>query len=361
VRRGGAQVRLAADLTDALEGRHLWSQRLDLPAERLQAAADEMVAAVAGTLAKRLEQDMAQEARAKPAVDLRAWECWLRGLHLLRSGAPERQGEAEALFARALALDPGFARAEAGLSLAHFNEWSCMAWDRWEERERGAYAHALRAVELDPADPLAHFILGRVLLYRRDFTKGEHHLARAEALNPNDADMQTQLALAHCVLGRPERGREAAARAARLNPFHDDWYYAYAAMPEFFLGEYEAAIALGRRAPEVAADVDAYRAAAEAHLGRVAEARAAIDRFRVRFRERITFGRAPGWGEPARWLAHVNPFVRPHDLARLLEGVRLAGLEVPEGLLPVPPPGASSGGAPLRGPSRGRARQASGA
>lgn len=49
-----------------------------------------MVAAVAGTLAKRLEQDMAQEARAKPAADLRAWECWLRGLHLLRSGAPER-------------------------------------------------------------------------------------------------------------------------------------------------------------------------------------------------------------------------------------------------------------------------------
>lgn len=221
VRRGGAQVRLAADLTDALEGRHLWSQRLDVPSEGLQAAADEMVAAVAGTLAKRLEQDMAQEARAKPAADLRAWECWLRGLHLLRSGAPERQGEAEALFARALARDPGFARAEAGLSLAHFNEWSCMAWDRWDERERGAYAHALRAVELDPADPLAHFILGRVLLYRRDFAKGEHHLARAEALNPNDADMQTQLALAHCVLGRPERGREAAARAVRLNPFHD--------------------------------------------------------------------------------------------------------------------------------------------
>lgn len=336
VRRGGAQVRLAADLSDAQEGRHLWSQRLDLPAERLQEAADGLVAAVAGTLTKRLEHDLVQEARAKPAADLRAWECWLRGLHLLRSGMPEHEGQAEALFARALEIDPGFARAEAGLSLAHFNEWSCMAWDRWAERERGAYAHAMRAVELDPADPLAHLILGRVLLYRRDFAKGEHHLGHAEALNPNDADLQTQLALTHCVLGRAERGREAAALAARLNPFHDDWYYAYAAMPEFFLGAYEAAIALGCRAPEIAADMDAYRAAAEAHLGRVAEARAAIERFRAKFRERITFGREPEPGEPARWLAHVNPFARTEDLARLLEGVRLAGLEVPEDLLPGP-------------------------
>ncbi|MFC7538158.1 BTAD domain-containing putative transcriptional regulator [Siccirubricoccus deserti] len=171
VRRGGAQVRLVADLTDVLDERHLWSQRLDLSPERMQAAADELVAAVAGTLVKRLEQDLVQEARAKPAADLRAWECWLRGLSLLRTGAPEHQGNAEALFRRALALDPGFARAEAGLSLAHFNEWSCMAWDRWAERERGAYTHALRAVELDPADALAHFILGRVLLYRRNFAK----------------------------------------------------------------------------------------------------------------------------------------------------------------------------------------------
>lgn len=334
LRRGETQVRLAADLTDVMEGRHLWSQRLDLPAEGLQEAADSMVAAVAAALAKRLEQDLVQEARAKPAADLRAWECWLRGLHLLRTGNPEQEGQAEELFTRALALDPGFARAEAGLSLAHFNDWSCMAWDRWDQRERGAYAHASRAVELDQADPLAHLILGRVLLFRRDFARGEHHLTRAEALNPNDADMQTQFSLTHCILGRPECGREAAALAARLNPFHDDWYYAYAAVPEFFLGDDETAIELGRRAPEVATDMDAYRAAAEARLGRMQEARKSIDRFLTKFRQRITFGRAPEPGEPARWLAHVNPLVRPQDLAQLLEGVRLAGLEVPQDLVP---------------------------
>src|SRR6185436_7755029 len=106
----------------------------------------DMVNTVTGTLTKRLEQSLVTEARLKPAADLHAWECWLRGLSLLRTGAPEHQGEAESLFRRALELDPGFARAEAGLSLAHFNEWSCMAWDRWDEREHGAYQHAMRAV-----------------------------------------------------------------------------------------------------------------------------------------------------------------------------------------------------------------------
>ena len=351
LRRSGAQMRLAADLTDALEGRHLWSQRLDVEAARLPAALDEMVATVAGLLAKRLEHSLVQEARAKPASDLRAWECWLRGLTLLRTALPEHVEEATGLFRRALVLDPGFARAEAGLSLSHFNEWSCMAWDRWDERERGAYTHAMRAVEMDPADPLAHFILGRVLLYRRQFEKGDYHLARAEALNPNDADVQTQLALTHCMLGRPERGREAAVLAARLNPFHDDWYFAYAAMPEFFLGEYEAALALLRRAPEIATDTDAYRAAANAHLGRVAEARAALNRFLAKFRARITFGRAPAPDEPARWLVHVNPFLRPQDLARLMDGVRKAGLPVPAALPSDPSRPATAGaghGSPRR-------------
>jgi TolB-like protein len=333
LRRSKDQVRLAADLTDAREGRHLWSQRLDLPAERLQAAEDDMAATIAATLVKRLEHKLVQEARGKPTADLRAWECWLRGLSLLRTGATEHQDEAEALFTQALALDPGFACAEAGLSLVQFNEWSCMAWDRWDERERRAYAHAMRAVALDPAEPLAHFILSRVLTYRRDFAKAEYHLARAEALNPNDADVQTQLALACCQLGQPERGRQAASLAARLNPFHDDWYYAYAAMPEFFLGEYEAALALMDRAPEIAADMDAYRAAAEAHRSRMVEARAALERFHRSFRQHITFGRTPEPGEAARWLVHINPCARPQDLARLLDGVRQAGLEIPPDLL----------------------------
>ena len=333
VRRGSDRVRLTADMTDALTGRHIWTQRLEVAPERLPAAVDEMVATVAGTLAKRLEHSLVQEARAKPAADLRAWECWLRGLSLLRTGAPEHQDEAEALFTRARTLDPGFARAETGLSLVQFNEWSCMAWDRWDERERRAHAHAMRAVELDPADPLAHFVLSRVLAYRREFAKAEYHLERAEALNPNDADVQTQLALAHCQLGRPERGREAAALAVRLNPFHDDWYFAYAAMPEFFLGAYEAALSLMDRAPAIAADMDAYRAAAEAHRGRITEAIAALERFHRSFREHITFGRTPEPGEAARWLVHVNPCARPRDLARLVDGVRLAGLDMPADLL----------------------------
>jgi tetratricopeptide (TPR) repeat protein len=239
------------------------------------------------------------------------------------------------LFKRALSLDPGFACAEAGLSLVQFNEWSCMAWDQWDRRERDAFAHAMRAVELDPSEPTAHVILSRVLIYRRDFAKGAYHLDRAEALNPNDADFQTQFALAHCQLGRPDRGREAAALAARLNPFHDDWYFAYAAMPEFFLGQYDTALSLMNRAPAIAADVDAYRAAAHAHCGRLADARAALEQFRVSFRRHVSLGKATGPHEAARWLALINPFARQQDQMRLLDGVRQAGLEVPPDLLPM--------------------------
>jgi hypothetical protein len=63
------------------------------------------------------------------------------------------------------------------------------------------------------------------------------------------------------------------------------------------------------------------------------EARAALERFHRSFRQHITFGRTPEPGEAARWLVHINPCARPQDLARLLDGVRQAGLEIPPDLL----------------------------
>ena len=326
VRRGATSLRLAAELVDAEAGRQLWAQRYDLPLASLFDAQDEIAAAVAAALAVRIDEDQLHHARRKAPSDLRAYECWLRGVALLRSGTPESHAAARALFERALGLDPGFARAEAGLSLAWFNEWTCLAWDRWEETAAGAFDHARRAVALDESDHVAHFILGRVLLYRRDFTRAEHHIERAEALNPNDADTLAQLALAHAYLGRPDHGIACGRLAMQLNPFHDDWYFAFATVPIFFARQPEAALPLALKAPDIAADMRAFIAAAHAHLGQMEEARSQLERFLIVFRQRILFGREPKPDEPVRWLLHVNPTRREEDRTYLLEGLRLAGL-----------------------------------
>ncbi len=59
----------------------------------------------------------------------------------------EADAEARRFFERALEIDPTYARAYAGLSLSHFNEWSCQAWVKWDEKERLAHDYARRALD----------------------------------------------------------------------------------------------------------------------------------------------------------------------------------------------------------------------
>lgn len=324
-------ARIGAELVDAETGRYLWTHRYDVPADALFEAQDEIVRGVVAALAITIEEAELSRARRRPMADLRAYDLWLRGLECLRSGTAESLGESRALFLKALETDPGFARAHAGLSLAHFNDWSCQAWHRWDENERGAFEHASQAVALDDGDHLTHFILGRILVYRQEFDRGEWHLDRAEALNPNDADVLAQMALGRAYLGQPERGIDTAAAAMRLNPFHDEWYCAFAATPHFVARRLEEGIRLALRAPDVGVDVRAFLACAYARLGRMEEAHRQRDAFLRVFRRKITFGRAPDPDEPVRWVLHVNPMRRPEDRAYLLEGLDRAGLPLPAG------------------------------
>lgn len=325
-------LRIGAELLDAASGHCLWSERYDAAASEIFSAQDEIARAVAAALALRIDGEQLRAAAQKPLENLAAYDCWLRGLAQLRQGTPESLVEARPLFQRALALEPSFARAYTGLSLTHFNEWSCVAWERWDENERNAYAYAEQGTRMDDGDHITHFVLGRILLYRRDFERAERHLARAEALNPNDADMQIQLALSDACLGDAERGIARVPLAMRLNPFHDDWYFAFAAGAYLLARRLDEAIGFALRAPLAATDMHACLACAYALQGRSQEAERHLEAFLDLFRRRITPGRSPGPDEPVRWLMHVNPIRRPEDQAFLLHGFSRAGFTLPRDL-----------------------------
>lgn len=330
--RGKDRVRLSTELLDVRAGHLVWSDRHDVLTTRLPETRDAIARGVAAALAARIDGDLLRQAMRKPLDSLEVYDCWLRGMARLRQGTPESLVDGRPLFRRALELDPGFARAHSGLSLTYFNEWSCLAWQRWHEDERMAFEHARDGAALDETDHVTHFVLGRVLLYRREFARAERHLDRAEALNPNDADMLAQLAIADAYLGRPERGAERIELALRLNPYHDDWYFAYAVYPNFVARRLETAIAFGLKAPHVATDVTAYLAAASAYLGQMEAARRHLASFREMFRRNIMQGREPTAEAPMRWLLHVNPFSRIEDARFWADGLARAGLVVPDDL-----------------------------
>jgi hypothetical protein len=320
------RVRVTAARVDTTTGLELWAERWELASADFLSALDRLPRSVVGALALRLDESRLGAARRRTPERLEVYECWLRGLECLRRGTPEGDEEGRRLFERAIELSPTFARDYSGLSLAHFNDWSCQAWDRWDLRERLAFEAASRAVELDESDHVTHAILARIRAYRREFELGERHAERAVALNPNDPHMLMHACLVYGQLGLGPRASELADAALELNAHAPDWYYPVAAFARLIDRRPEEALRLGLRAPDCMVDARAVLACASAHLGDTSAAREHAARFIAQFKRKIVPGREPSPGEPLRWLSRVNPLRRQSDSDYLLEGLSKAGL-----------------------------------
>jgi tetratricopeptide (TPR) repeat protein len=327
IRRDAGKIRIVTQLVSPKDGRVAWAGRYDSALDRIFEIQDEIVRRVVAELSNRLNATMLAEARRKPVTELAAYEFWLRGYDQLREGNVAADQKARELFSRALDVDPTFPRAFVGLSLSYFNEWSCQLWSRWDENERNAYDYALRASELDDTDHLAQMVLGRVLLFRRQFDLAQQHIDRALMLNPNDADCLVKIATAKAYLGQKEVARQLYEKALALNPYRDNWYYAYGLLIAFMQERYEEAIELGSKTPStIMVDFPAHLAATHYYLGHEDEARRYIGMYLEQFREKIAAGRNPEPGESLRWILHVNPYRDQADEDRLIAGVRGAGL-----------------------------------
>jgi TolB-like protein len=328
-RAAAGRMRLSLRLVETATSRQVWADRLDVDAAGGFEAQDRITRAVAAALALQIDASELEGALRRPPDKLEAYECWLRGMHWLRRGDPAADAEARRLFERAIGISPGFARGYSGLSLSYFNDWSCSAWQRWDETERQAYRHALEATRLDPQDHVTHCILGRILLYRREFDRGIEHLRKAVALNPNDADVLVNACLGHAYFGEPERSLELEREALAIHPFHPDWYLAYFAASRFVARRAREARERFERVLDVTVDARAFVAAASADLGDLARAREQARVFVDRFAERIAFGKPFAPEDPVRWILRVNPLRRVEDRAYLLEGLARSGLQVP--------------------------------
>jgi TolB-like protein/tetratricopeptide (TPR) repeat protein/DNA-binding winged helix-turn-helix (wHTH) protein len=116
VMRTGDQLRVTAQLIDADSGYNVWSQTYSRTWQDLIAIQDDVARSIIGTLQVMLSNDMAQQAARSPTTQVEAFNLYLAGLSKLRGTAGQVQlDQAEDDFRQALALDPKFALAYAGL------------------------------------------------------------------------------------------------------------------------------------------------------------------------------------------------------------------------------------------------------
>jgi len=228
-RRSGDQLRVVAQLIDADTGVHVWSRSYDRHIEDVFAVQAELTAEIVASLVSYVRQSESAAVALRPTESPRAYDLVLRARELYQHGSSDSEAlrQAQALYRRAIEVDPGYAAAHAYLALTHIvdnvNEVTGLARER--DLELGL-AGARRAIDLEPDLALGYQVLSFGLAAGGDYQASIRAGERAVELNPNDPDSLMALAKAQVRFGAYDEAVANAERARRLNPMAPE-YYAY--------------------------------------------------------------------------------------------------------------------------------------
>ncbi len=217
VRKQGERVRITAQLIDADKGFHVWSQTYDRELKDIFAIQDEIAHAIADALKVKLGAIHAAGPAMPDTADLGAYELYLKGLPLWQARGQANLDEAERLFKQAIARDPKFAKAWAGVALVESlrPDWFGTPDSVALPRSRDAAEHALA---LDPMLPEAYAALGNTAFYEGRWADGRVLFERAVAIAPSYATAWQWYGYGLSNAGAVEESLTASRRAVQLDP-----------------------------------------------------------------------------------------------------------------------------------------------
>jgi adenylate cyclase len=328
IRREGDEIRINAQLVDAMTGHHLWAERYDGKMGKIFALQDRITQKIVSALAVKLTGNEKERVAEKGTDNVEAYDAFLRGWgHYLRL-TPEDSGKAAASFKKAIELDPNYGRAYAALSAVYWDASLMPALLKglgvsWFEARGRAFQYLEKATE----GPITHSVKSERYLWRRQHQEAILEAERALALDPNDPTSLFNMGNALTYAGRPRDAVEFFKRGLRLDPHNPSRYLAGLGRAHFSMGELEEAVRLYEKAlrlnPETAPLAwGCCRAAYYALLGRDQEARSMFETVK---KEKERSGvQVPGTVN-LRYVMNSSPYKDRAVAERLVEGLRKAG------------------------------------
>jgi len=188
VQKVNDQVRVNVQLINALTNAHLWAEIYDRKLTDIFTVESDIAKTIADQLQAKLTGSEKQMMAAQPTTDTTAYELYHKGRSLWEKRTGDNIPKAIAFFEQAIARDPNYALAYAGLASAYILSPFYTGADRLEAGSKAKEA-ALKALHLDPNLAEAHAALGKVLFFSEiDLTGATREYKRAIELKPNDAD-----------------------------------------------------------------------------------------------------------------------------------------------------------------------------
>ena len=240
VRKAGNQVRITAQLIQADDGFHLWSETYDRELDNIFAIQDE----IAGNIAEVLEVQLLGQGKPYTEVaDLTPenYEKFLKANFLMRQRNDQALLQARELLAAILAEAPDFPRglamqAEAMIQLERFD--GRKSEEDIESAIQQIEAMAERALALEPDLAVAHMILGNLAQTRMQIIEAIEQLEYAIALDPGEPRPYHWLGIAQANSGYLEEALASLQMAVDLEPDHAN-ANGYLGLIHLLLGDYD--------------------------------------------------------------------------------------------------------------------------
>jgi len=224
IRKQDDRLRITAQLVDADDSFHLWSETYDRTLDDIFAIQEEISEAIAAALEVSLGLT-GDETLVMPTADLGAYDLYLAAQARVRERG-DGVKEAVRLYEAAVARDSGWAPAWAGLAqaralLPYYPDsviGSEESRDGWKQSLDDAEAAARRALAIDPSNSGAEVALANVIRDRRQWGDAEPHYLRALQIDPDNVEAHQQYAEYLAASGRLDEALRSARRGVDLDP-----------------------------------------------------------------------------------------------------------------------------------------------
>jgi serine/threonine protein kinase/Tfp pilus assembly protein PilF len=218
IRRAGRRLRVTTQLINVADGFLLWSESFDREAEDVFAIQDEIARAISSALRGRLLDPRAEALVRRPTQDLEAYQLYLKGRQSWNRRTEQDLQDARRAFEQALARDPAFALAHAGMA----DTWALLGFysavppgDAYPRAKQAAR----QALDIDPALAEAYPAFAySAMYYDWDWVEAEQGFRRAIELHPGYANAHQWYGNFLSVMGRAEEAIATFERALALDP-----------------------------------------------------------------------------------------------------------------------------------------------
>ncbi len=241
IKKAGNRLRITTQLVNVADGYHLWSERYDRDMEDIFTIEDEISLAIVDKLKVRLLSEEKEKLTKRYTDNLEAYSLYLKGRYYWNSLTPEGWEKSYECYRQAIAIDPNYALAYAGLAIWH---GSLGFWGDVHPRKAFSQAQefALKAIELDDTISDAHSGLG-VVYWFHDWTRPEaqREYQRSIELEPANAWAHLNLAISLATIKAFDEALLHGKKVQKLDPL-SSLVNTWAASIISYSGQYEESI-----------------------------------------------------------------------------------------------------------------------